>query len=84
MLPQGSQKACLQLAGGYDVRESGESGWLWRECVSSVFHISLFAFPVNACKRGHEEVKVFPSFEMPYQEEIGRENVALLRFHCGL
>lgn len=81
MLPQGGQKTCLQLAGGYGV---GESGWLWRECVSSIFHSSLFVFPVNACMQGHEEVKVFPSLEMLYWQEMGRENVALLRFHCGL
>ena len=69
MLPQGGQKACLQSAGGCDVRESGESGWLWRECASSIFHISLFAFPVNACMQGHKEVEVFPSLEMLYREE---------------
>lgn len=60
MLPQGGQKACLQLAG------VGESGWLWRECVSSIFHSSLFVFSVNASMQGHEEVKVFPSLEMLY------------------
>lgn len=59
MLLQSGQKACLQLAGGYDVRESGESGWLWRECVSSVFHISLFAIPVKWTSRVMKRSRCF-------------------------